>query len=162
MSIYLRISRGVRDHLYVRRSEWACAIILTWWGISLLSPGNTFDISPTYIGLRRIASETIWGGVCATVGVIRLSALVINGTFQNSCYSRYSPHVRSFTAYLTAVIFIMITAGILANLNPAWPLSTALGTYAMLAWLDIATAMGTGKEAGWQQKENRGGYSQGD
>lgn len=157
MSIYLRVSKGVRDHLYVRRSEWACAIILTWWGFALLSPGGTFDISPTYSGLRRIASETAWGTVCATVGITRLLALVINGTFPGNWYSQYSLHVRSLTAYLTAIIFIMIALGILTAPAPAWPLSTALGTYAMLAWLDIATALGTGKEAGWQQKENRGG-----
>lgn len=157
MTIYLRITQGVREHLYVRRSEWACATVLTWWAIALLTPGNTFDISPTYVGLRRIASEHFWGLTCASIGGLRLAALTANGTFKGHWYSRYSPYVRAITAYLTAMIFLTVVIGILTGPTSIWPLTTALGTYATLAWLDIATAFGTAKESGWTQRENRGG-----
>lgn len=155
MSIHLRISRGIRDHLHVRRSEWACAVILTWWGVALISPGSTFEISPTYLGLQRMASEWTWGILCTVTGSLRLAALILNGTFKDRWYSQYSPHVRCVSASLTAFIFITVVLGIVTGPTPFWPMTTALGTYSAIAWLDISNALGTAREAGWQTRENR-------
>lgn len=154
MPVYARISKGVRSHLYARRSEWACAAVITWWGVSLMAPGDTFALSPTYSGLARIATEPVWGAVCLALGLFRLAALTVNGTFQGTWYSRYSPHVRAITAYLTAMVYFLIVYGVLTNLGKV-PLSTGLGAYAALAFLDVSNALGTAKESGYQTREFR-------
>lgn len=153
LPVYARISRGVRDHLYVRRSEWACAAVITWWGLSLALPGETFKLSPTYSGLAAVAPEWAWSAVCLFVGVFRLIALTINGTFRETWYSRYSPHVRAGTAYVTGLIYFLIVYGILLQFT--LPVSTALGAYAALAFLDFSNALGTARESGYQTRENR-------
>lgn len=154
LPVYARITRGVRDHLYVRRSEWGCAAVITWWGVALLAPGETFTISPSYAGLSRLAPEWVWGVICLTLGMFRLAALIINGTFRGSWYSRYSPHVRAVTAYLTGMIYFLIAYGIAMG-GLTFPLSTGLGAYLVLAFLDVGNALGTAKESGYQTQETK-------
>lgn len=154
LPVYARITRGVRDHLYVRRSEWGCAAVITWWGVSLLTPGETFAVSPTYAGLARLADEWVWGWFCLTLGLFRLAALTVNGTFRESWYSKYSPHVRAVTAYLTGMVYFLIVYGV-AVTGLSFPLSTGLGAYLALAFLDVGNALGTAKESGYQSQESK-------
>jgi hypothetical protein len=152
-----RVSKGVRDHAYVRRSEWACAAVACWWGLALLGPGDSFARAPHLHGFYAIATEFTWGLAFAILGLARVFALAINGTFQGTWYSQYSPHVRSAAAYIGAMLWLLIVFGILTGPEPLFPLATGLGAYFTFACLDIANALGTAKEAGWSEREARHG-----
>lgn len=149
-----RVSKGVRDHAFVRRSEWVCAIVALWWGVALLLPGDTMLKQPSLRGFLHLFSETTWAWIFFVVGFLRIAALVINGTFAGTAYSKYSPDVRAVCAGVGCLLYLGIVFGILFGPEPLFPLSTGLGAYAAFACLDYANALGTSKEAGWSRQEN--------
>ena len=124
--IYRRLTKGVRDHFYVRRGEWACAAIVAWYGF--------------------FHSELI----CLVLGLVRLAALVINGTYRGYWYSDYSPYVRMATAYMTSLAFLLLW--LKSPLLSSWS-----GVFITLCILDGFNACGTAKESGWQWREGHGG-----
>ncbi|WP_342361427.1 hypothetical protein [Terrarubrum flagellatum] len=110
--IILRLARGIHKHFPARRSEWALGAMLFSLGAILLHPDNLFDSTPLYHGLKLIASEKVWGWGCFLVGFVRLIALILNGTFADTAYSRWSPHVRGAMAFLSCFFWAGITIGI--------------------------------------------------
>jgi hypothetical protein len=48
------------------------------------------------------------------IGLVRLLALIVNGTFADSIYARWSPHVRGVCAFLSCGIWFPLWAGFFA------------------------------------------------
>lgn len=118
--IIVRVARGISEHFPTRASEWGFSGLLIWLGALFLEYPALFDASLSYGGLARIADETVWGSACITIGLLRLVALVVNGTFAGTWYGRWSPHVRAACAFLSCGIWFPVFAGFLAS--ERWPL----------------------------------------
>ena len=112
--IVVRVARGISDHFPARASEWGFAGLLIGLGYVFAGSPDLFDASRSYSGLARLADETVWGSACIAIGVVRLLALVINGTFAESWYGRWSPHVRGVCAFLSCGIWFPLWAGFIA------------------------------------------------
>lgn len=111
-----------------RYSEWILAIILLSWGVVLAKPFDTFALSPTYVGLARIAPEHVWAIGCAIVGTARLIALAVNGLWVPSTF-----HLRALTSFVSIFFWFQITLGLLATGSN----STAIAVYPWLLLLDV-------------------------
>lgn len=116
--IVVRVARGIREHFPARASEWGFAGLLIWLGWVFVSWPGIFDTSLSYGGLARLADELVWGTVCIVVGVLRLAALIVNGTFADTWYGRWSPHVRGACAFLSCIVWFPIWAGFVATERP--------------------------------------------
>lgn len=118
----------IRKHFGARTSEWILACILASWGLMLLRPENTFLDERVYLTLTRIASETVWGWMCLGCGLLRIAALIVNGSWVPSTY-----HLRSLTSILSCFFWFQITLGLMAS----GVASTGLAIYPWLLVLDV-------------------------
>lgn len=135
----IRIITGVRDHFPARVAEWALAALFVDFGRRLLSYDGVFSNGVAWQGLEYQARQlgqtdpqAFWGVVILIIGAIRLMALAINGTFKDTIYSRYSPHVRGFMAILSSFILLQMCLS-----QAAVPSSTGNSAYSILLVLDV-------------------------
>lgn len=132
--LIVRVVRGIHAHLPARAAEWALGAILFNWGWILLLPGQTFG-REAYDLMVAIAPEPIWGIACLVIGATRLIALVINGTFADTAYSRFSPHVRTAMSGLSCFFWLQIVLSFALA-----PPGTGLAVYPVLLVLDLYSA----------------------
>lgn len=131
--ILVRFARTFRE----RAPEWVLAFIMTGWGGTLLLPGSTFD-RPFFRPLAAMAPETVWGITVFLAGLVRLAALFINGSRQET------PLVRQVCSFVGMVIWAMLTAG---ALSVEWR-SPAIFNYAGLFALEAIMFSYAGRDAG--------------
>lgn len=148
--IVLRLGQGIREHFPARVSEWIMTgALLGWYGV-LSSDPDTFETSRTFIVLAHYGTEAAWAMLCLVVGVIRLAALIVNGTFQQF---QYSPHLRGLASIAACVFWGQITLGVVL----AWTMGgagTGVVAYATFmtiemwnlirAWADVGAARKAG------------------
>lgn len=146
----LRVVRGISTHFPTRAGEWWLAAILTGWGFRLLMADNVFD-QASFAALARFFSEETWGGMCLTVGLLRLTALTVNGTLWDIeslrksrsllarfgvTYSRFSPHVRAGMALAGCFFWFSISFGLILT----GTLGTGICVYPVLFFADVWNA----------------------
>jgi hypothetical protein len=130
--IIVRIARGIHDHFPARMSEWGLAVMLLNLGLVLGQPNDTMQTSPSLSGLLRIAPEHVWAWALLLIGSVRLLALVVNGTFADTLYGRWSPHVRSVLSFLSCFFWMNITVGLtLSEMT-----GTGIAVYPVLLLMD--------------------------
>jgi hypothetical protein len=126
----LRIYRGVVDHFPIRVTEW----IMLWPPLGLaavlqLMP-DMFEVSPSYAYLARWASERSWAWIFIGCSLMRLAALVINGTFAGFAFS---PHIRAVASVVGVAIWSQVSLGFLmAALYSGGALSGVIGWSTMV------------------------------
>lgn len=122
--LILRLGRGVIDHFPVRRSEWINSLVMVGWGLLLWLDGLPLYGAWTYLTVSL--DETAWSFLLMTIGGLRLIVLGINGTFPQSWYGPWAPHVRVAMSLICALAWLqLVLAGIKA---PVW--STGVAAYA--------------------------------
>jgi hypothetical protein len=67
-----------------RLVEWLFASMMVAWGAWLLVPQWQTFVWPQYDALRAIAPEPVWGVWSVAVGVVRMAALFINGSWRRT------------------------------------------------------------------------------
>lgn len=149
--VVLRIADGIRSHFPARASEWALAGIMAGWGWTLLRPVETFATSRAYSQMAVMADESTWGWGAITVGLVRLVALVVNGTFANTVYARMSPHVRGLFAFFACFIWLQITLGLIGSRE----IAPGVWAYGGLFALDAYNAIRTFGEAAQTDRARR-------
>lgn len=107
--IIFRIARGIRVHFPTRVSEWIMTGAVLGWATVLGADHNTFGSSPSFVVLAHYGSEEAWAFLCLFVGLLRLTALTVNGTFRTF---RYSPHLRGMASFIACVFWGQIALGI--------------------------------------------------
>lgn len=147
----IRVVRGITAHFPSRAPEWFLAVMLVLYGVILLMPAPAFN-NPAFATIRRFVDEDYWGGAAVVVGLLRLTALTVNGTLYNIeplrlnkaiwarilvTYSRYSPHVRAVAALCTCFFWFSVTLGFFSS-GTSIPPSTAI--FGVLFFLDIYSA----------------------
>jgi len=140
--IVVRVMRGAGAHLPARASEWALGAIMFNWGWILLLPRDQYAASGAFDLLERIMPEVMLGMLCLALGAARLFALTINGTFTNSTYSRYSPHVRASVALLSCAVWLQISLSFVTA-----PFGTGAAVYPVLLVLDLYSTFRAARDA---------------
>lgn len=92
----------------LRVSEWAMSAVLVNLGVLILCNPEVFE-QPQHAAMARMAGPYIWGWACLVMGVVRATALIINGAW------RASPHIRALTAFLSCFIWLEITFGLASS-----------------------------------------------
>ena len=140
--IAMRVVKGVTTHFVLRMHEWIFAGTIIFLGIQLLRPGDTFGSSAGYAVMANFAPEWVWGFGMVGIGLLRVFALIVNGSFDWS--RRFSPHARAVCAALSAFAWFVLGLGIfLGN-----PLATGVPIDCGLMVSDIALAIIISGEAG--------------
>lgn len=150
--IVVRVLRGIQSHFPNRVAEWFLSVALLNWGLILLgTSSDIFTVYNTYAGLARLATEFTWGILATSIGLLRLTALVINGTFYDTWYSAYSPHVRGMTSFFSCFFWTQIVLSHIVII----PLSPAIAIYATFLFMDVWCMNIAWKEAG--KNDSKGG-----
>lgn len=142
MLVVKRIGRGVASHFPVRASEWLMICPTFGMGLALMLQPAMFDTSPSFSVLSRWADEAIWSTLAILCAVLRLVALVVNGTFARF---PYSPHLRAFASFAGAGLWgqftLAFTSAALAgggSLSPVVAYSTFLLAEFLNIWRSFA------------------------
>jgi len=139
----VRLYLGIHDHFPARRSEWVLAGIMAVWGCILIGPVEVFAQTKAWSQMAAIMPENAWGWFAISVGVFRLLALIVNGTFAGTWYGRWSPHVRALASFLSCFLWFQISFG-LWNSDAA---TTGLAVYPGLLVLDAMNIVAASKDA---------------
>lgn len=95
------------DHLPLRITEWLVSGILLTWGVYCLNaPASIWD-DPVNWQIAEFGSQGFWGSYAFVLGLVRMAALFINGAL------RRSPHARAIGAFLSLLIWVQMTLGLL-------------------------------------------------
>ena len=146
----VRVVKDVRNHFVLRFQEWLSTFILAQFGATLLRPGFSFSVSPSYSVMATFASENTWAVCLLVIAGLRFVALVLNGTF--SGFRRILPYVRSFTAFISAFAWSSIAFGIFS----ANAMATGGGTYTGLMIGDFILGIIVAGEAAAVERAHRG------
>ena len=113
--MFIRVVTGIRDHLPERGLEWVLAFNISWWGWKLTDPAVQWTNAVAWdFMLSWGLTEEAWGWLCVFIGALRILALIINGTFANTWYSKASPWVRAMTAGAGAIVWFMVVLSVSA------------------------------------------------
>jgi len=112
--MFLRVVYGVKAHLPERALEWVLAFNMVWWGWKLTDPATQWSNAAAWSFMLSFWSEEAWGWLCVIIGGLRITALIINGTFANTWYSAASPWVRALTAGTGAIVWFMVVLSVTA------------------------------------------------
>ena len=153
MIILRVVAAGIAEHFPARRSEWVMAAMMMGWGALVLRPSDIFEQSPAWQPLAAWASEPVWGTAALLIGALRLCALIINGTFYQSWYGRWSPHVRALASFLSCFIWMQLSWGLLN----APIVSTGLSIYPGLLVLDLMNVAAAASDAGKMDRAQKHG-----
>lgn len=121
-----------------RTLEWiaACAILAA--GVLLAMPGETFDNSPAYLPFEAVAPEHVWAAFAVSVGLTRMVALWINGSW------RRSPILRGATSIM-GVAFWMLIIALVMHAQLSGP-AMSLAAFGALLTIDLISAWRSGRD----------------
>lgn len=149
----VRVAGGITNHFPARASEWVMSVMMIHWGVNLLRPDDLFSITPALSHMRLMASENVWGWGAVSIGATRLVALVINGSFPDTWYGRWSPHVRALMSWLSAFVWFQVSIGLyMTNVN-----SLGLAIYPWLFVMCLWNAMNAAGDASKMDRQVNGG-----
>ena len=113
--MFFWIVTGIKSHLPDRLPEWVMGFAILNYGLGLVGPGDAWTSPTAWAAMAHYAPENAWGWLCVMLGIARLMALVINGTFADTAYSRFSPHVRGSTAVAALGFWMMVMLSVSAS-----------------------------------------------
>lgn len=106
-----------------RSVEWLLASMMVAWGIGLLLPGNSMEL-PAYRLLGAIAPEPVWAAWSISIGLLRMLALYINGSW------RKTPLVRAVSSLFGA--FWWVVLGYCFLKSGPWPYPAGVAWFPVL------------------------------
>ena len=145
--IILRVVGGIRQHFGIRVTEWIMTAALFGWSLVLAVDGGTFGTSAAFAQIARYGDEMFWANICFLAGIVRLGALIVNGTFRAF---RYSPHLRAGASVVACIFWGQIALGVLVASLTAGAGRTGVVAYSTFmaiemwnffrAWADVGAA----------------------
>lgn len=138
--MFIRIVTGIAGHFDERFPEWIGAAALMLWGANLIMTPVSWTNPDAWALMLSMMSEDNWGLLCVIAGVAWTMALIINGTFQGTLYSTYSPTVRGVCAVISASIWFLVVLSVLTASSSGrgiYPLPLALSAWCVFnSWRD--------------------------
>lgn len=119
----------MKSHFEARSLEWFGAFYLTNWGqYVILHPGMFTDPrkADLFKGLTAFGDQPTWGLSVFTAGIIRLTALFINGRWG------LTPWIRALTSFMSAGVWFMVSVGVF---HTGW--NTGVAIYPVMLLADI-------------------------
>lgn len=111
MIIARRIADGIYAHFPIRFTEWIMIWPALGMGMALFFQTDMFTTSPSYETVGRWADEGTWSTAVLICAIVRLLALIVNGTFRSF---RYSPHLRLLASVVGMLFWSQFTVGFLS------------------------------------------------
>jgi heme exporter protein D len=127
----------VKNHFSTRFGEWVGGFGLLLWGLLCLSNEAIFKTVPVFISMAEDAPYYVWGGLAASVGILRIVFLIINGTWKRSA------HLRAIGAGLSALVLATVFFGYAGSEYPP----PSLGLIFPLLALDLKSLWSAAGEA---------------
>lgn len=106
--MFIRIVTGITSHFEARVNEWVMAATSIWYGSKLIGANVAWSNPDAWAGMLNWMSEEAWGWNCIGLGIARLLALAVNGTFSETWYARFSPLVRGVSSILGATFWFLV------------------------------------------------------
>lgn len=133
------IIQDIITHVSTRKLEWVMTGLMIHLGLLLVDPSeDVFEKSAAFSELARYASETSWGLIFLTFGIVRLIVLILNGT-----HIKQSSEIR---LVLSAISFLILCMWIWGILDSGAAVTGAI-TYKWLAVGELANV--------WQSSSDR-------
>lgn len=132
--IILRMANDIRRHFPIRVPEWIMAVVLFGWSYMLAADPHTFEKAAGFKQLASWADEIQWSSICLAAAIVRLVALVVNGTFHQF---PYAPHLRAAASAIACLFWGQVSLGVfIAWLGgaPGTGVVAYLGYMAFEAW----------------------------
>lgn len=128
---------SLKQHFPARWPEWFMAGMSFMWGCYVILHPEVFTQDATRItlsGLTAMAGDmppaALWGLSTVILGLVRASALFINGAFSRT------PMIRLIMSFASAFVWTQVCIGLLKSGVP----NTGLVVYAGLVVMDIVSA----------------------
>lgn len=141
MILLRKIQVGIAKHFPIRRSEWIMLLpCFGMWAALTLEP-TTFAASASFVRLDAWGEE-VWALILMLIGIIRLAALTVNGTFHQF---RFSPHLRMLASLTGLVFWSQWTLALIDAYLTQGGLITgiiAYGTFCVLELANVYTSAG--------------------
>jgi hypothetical protein len=127
----------IKQHFKDRHAEWIVGIALIFWGTIVLGNPDLFTQVGLYHKMVNLASQKVWGYCAVAIGTLRITFLIINGTWKRSA------HLRALGSGLSACLWAAIWSSYftLDNIVPN------LATIGALLALDIYSVWSASAEA---------------
>lgn len=107
--LILRVARGVHHHFPERVVEWGLAVILVNWGMILMRRDDVIAPDGPLGNILKLAPEDTWGIIATAIGLLRLVALVLNGSFYKTPLIKYAPYGRLAGAFTSCFVWMQTT-----------------------------------------------------
>ncbi len=137
MIVLRTLAHGVWSHAGVRFTEWLGAVPLIGMGSALYYAPETFSVSPSFVVLARWADAQTWSNIVLVVGVLRLLALFINGSFRSF---QHSPTIRFCASCVSALFWMLFAMGFFMAWRDAGGAITGIVPYGTLLLLEFRNA----------------------
>lgn len=148
--ILIKTWSGIADHFPMRWSEWLMAIPALGMGVALTYQSDMFSLSAAFQALAQWGDEKHWAIAVLLVGILRLIALAVNGSFP---IFRYTPHLRLLASFVGGFFWSQFCLGILISyFNNEGALSGVVA-YGTLSIIEIANAYRASADVGiWARR----------
>jgi hypothetical protein len=110
--IVLRTWEGIRDHYPSRQMEWFMIPGSALMGAVFLYQPDLFSTSKGYSALADVLPQEGWAVLIFLCTIIRLVALIVNGTFHQFSYS---PHLRAFASVVCMLFWFQFGVGVMIS-----------------------------------------------
>ena len=96
--------------------EFMASLELVVFGLTLLAPGNSFDVSHAYAFLGHFMSEDVWGIVFTAIGIFTMWCLLHGNTMERrfSMMVAFSVYLLIFSAFMISVFSTTTVYGVFA------------------------------------------------
>lgn len=127
----------LKKHFPPRAIEWLIGVILVSWGITVILTPGLFTQNHAYLGLLAMAPQERWGLYALGVGLVRVLALFINGSWTRT------PVIRLVCSFFSAFVWTQVFLGLLNSPVP----TTAFAIFPWFIASDIYSAFRAGSDA---------------
>ncbi|WP_386681801.1 hypothetical protein [Loktanella sp. R86503] len=114
-------------------------------GAVLSLQDDLFSVSPSFAQLSQWADQPVWACIVTVCAIIRVLALIVNGTFAGF---RYSPHIRAGASLVSMLFWSQFCLGFLiaaVSGEGAW---TAVPAYSTFVLAELANLFRSGSDIG--------------
>lgn len=137
MIVLRTLAHGVIAHAGVRFTEWLGAVPMLGLGLVLYSEPELFEAVPSFDMLSRWAEQPTWTNIILMVGIARLIALTINGSFRSFVHS---PTIRFISSWAAGLFWTLFVLGVYIAWRDLDGSPTAIVAYGTLIMLEARNA----------------------
>lgn len=133
MIVLRTLARGVVTHAGVRFTEWLGAFPLLGLGYVLHMDPDLFGRVSSFDVLARWGDQPTWTNVILLIGIARLAALTINGSFRSFTHS---PLIRFLSSWAAGLFWTLFVLGVYIAWRDMGGSPTAIVAYGTLTILE--------------------------